>query len=81
MRIFLTGASGFVGGAFVKTFARTHDITAMSRSDKSDAAIRALGATPVRAALGEVKTERLKAWVSSSRPKPTSPKKRRAPAR
>ncbi|MBL8782247.1 MAG: NAD-dependent epimerase/dehydratase family protein [Alphaproteobacteria bacterium] len=62
MKIFITGASGFVGGAFVKTYAKTHDITAMSRSDKSDAAIRALGATPVRAALGEVKTEQLKGF-------------------
>ena len=62
MRVFITGASGFVGGAFVKTYAKTHDITAMSRSDKSDAAIRALGATPVRAALGEVKTEQLKGF-------------------
>jgi len=62
MKIFITGASGFVGGAFVKAYAKTHDITAMSRSEKSDAAIRALGATPVRAALGEVKTEQLKGF-------------------
>jgi nucleoside-diphosphate-sugar epimerase len=62
MKIFITGASGFVGGAFVKAYAKTHDITAMSRSDKSDAAIRALGATPIRAALGEVKTEQLKGF-------------------
>ncbi len=60
MKLFITGASGFVGGAFVKTFAATHQITAMSRSEKSDAAIRALGATPMRASLGEVKTEQLK---------------------
>jgi nucleoside-diphosphate-sugar epimerase len=62
MKIFITGASGFVGGAFVKAYAKTHDITAMSRSDKSDAAIRAQGATPIRAALGEVKTEQLKGF-------------------
>jgi len=62
MKIFITGASGFVGGAFVKAHARDHQITAMSRSDKSDAIIRALGATPVRASLGEVKTERLKGF-------------------
>lgn len=62
MKIFITGASGFVGGAFVKAFAAEHEITAMSRSEKSDAAIRALGATPVRAALGEVRTELLKGF-------------------
>ncbi|MEQ1866897.1 MAG: NAD-dependent epimerase/dehydratase family protein [Micropepsaceae bacterium] len=62
MKLFITGASGFVGGAFVKAYAKTHDITAMSRSEKSDAAIRALGAIPMRAALGEVKTEQLKGF-------------------
>lgn len=62
MKIFITGASGFVGGAFVKAYAKTHAITAMSRSEKSDAVISALGATPVRAALGEVRTEQLKGF-------------------
>ena len=62
MKIFITGASGFVGGAYLKAFAKDHQITAMSRSEKSDAAIRALGATPMRASLGEVKTEQLKGF-------------------
>lgn len=62
MKIFVTGASGFVGGAFVKTYGKEHEISAMSRSEKSDAAIHALGAKPVRAALGEVKTEQLKGF-------------------
>jgi nucleoside-diphosphate-sugar epimerase len=62
MKIFITGASGFVGGAFVKAYAKEHQITAMSRSEKSDAAIKALGATPMRAALGEVRTEQLKGF-------------------
>ena len=62
MKLFITGASGFVGGAFVKAHAKDHQITAMSRSEKSDAAIRALGATPLRSALGEVKTEQLKGF-------------------
>ena len=62
MKIFITGASGFVGGAFVMAYAKEHQITAMSRSEKSDAAIRALGATPLRCALGEVRTEQLKGF-------------------
>ncbi len=55
MRIFITGASGFVGGAAASHFVRRGDeVHAMSRSDKSDGAIRALGATPVRCDLENV---------------------------
>ncbi|MBI1252656.1 MAG: NAD-dependent epimerase/dehydratase family protein [Alphaproteobacteria bacterium] len=55
MRIFVTGASGFVGGAATKAFVRAgHAVTAMSRSERSDFAIRALGATPVRCDLQDV---------------------------
>lgn len=54
-RIFVTGASGFVGGAATKAFVTNgHDVRAMSRSEKSDAAIRAMGATPVRCDLEDV---------------------------
>lgn len=55
MRIFITGASGFVGGAATRKFvASGHDVRAMSRSERSDTAIRALGATPVRCDLDNI---------------------------
>ncbi len=61
MRIFITGASGFVGGAATRHLkARGHDILAMSRSEKSDAAIRALGAEPVRCDLESIRADHLK---------------------
>lgn len=59
MKIFITGGSGFVGGAFIKAYAGMHEIMAMSRSEKSDIKIKDLGATPVRCALNEVKPEHL----------------------
>jgi nucleoside-diphosphate-sugar epimerase len=55
MRIFVTGASGFVGGAAAKYFVtHGHDVRAMSRSAASDEKIRALGGTPVRCDLEDV---------------------------
>lgn len=59
MQVFVTGASGFVGGAFVGASRGKHTIRAMSRSENSDARIRALGATPVRSSLGEVTADQL----------------------
>lgn len=54
-RIFVTGGSGFVGGAVIRHFVGRGDaVRAMSRSEKSDAAIRALGAEPVRCDLENV---------------------------
>jgi nucleoside-diphosphate-sugar epimerase len=61
MRIFVTGASGFVGGAAVARFVTAgHEVSAMSRSEKSDAAIRALGASPVRCDLESVAAEHMR---------------------
>jgi hypothetical protein len=55
MRIFVTGASGFVGGAATKHLVgEGHKVRAMSRSEKSDDAIRKVGAQPVRCNLEDV---------------------------
>ena len=54
MQIFITGASGFVGGAFACEAGGRHMLAAMSRSEKSDAKIAALGATPIRCSLDDV---------------------------
>ncbi|MBI1365832.1 MAG: NAD-dependent epimerase/dehydratase family protein [Alphaproteobacteria bacterium] len=59
MKIFLTGGSGFVGGAFARALARTHEIVALSRSPQSDAALMRLGALPVRGDLETVSAEML----------------------
>jgi nucleoside-diphosphate-sugar epimerase len=61
MNIFLTGASGFVGGAATRRLvAEGHKVCAMSRSQQSDAAIVALGGEPVRCSLDDVTAEHLK---------------------
>jgi nucleoside-diphosphate-sugar epimerase len=55
VRIFVTGASGFVGGAATQALGLSgRVIRAMSRSPKSDPVIAALGATPVRCDLENV---------------------------
>lgn len=59
MNIFITGASGFVGGAAARHLAKSHTITAMSRSEKSDGAIRALGAAPIRCDLNTLEASHL----------------------
>lgn len=48
MRIFITGASGFIGGAIARALGEEHEILAMSRSDASDVVIKQLGVLPVR---------------------------------
>src|SRR6185436_3790973 len=59
MKLFITGASGFIGGAITKALSITHHVRGMSRSERSDEPLRALGATLVRSELGAVKQEHL----------------------
>ncbi len=54
MKIFITGASGFVGGALAKSLSKDHTVLAMSRSERSDTLIKENGATPVRCSLGTI---------------------------
>jgi len=60
MRVFITGASGFVGGHVTEALvAGGHAVLAMARSDRSAAAVEAFGATAVRCSLGAVGVEQL----------------------
>jgi nucleoside-diphosphate-sugar epimerase len=62
MRIFITGASGFIGGAIARALATHHEVLAMSRREESDRSIEALGATPVRCDLAGLRAEDLPAF-------------------
>jgi nucleoside-diphosphate-sugar epimerase len=55
MKVFVTGGTGYVGGAIVEALVRKgHEVSALSRSAERDAAVRTLGATPVRGSLGHM---------------------------
>lgn len=60
MHVFVTGGSGFVGGHAIERLVRDgHTVSAMARSPRSTETVRAFGATPVQAELGQLRTEHL----------------------
>lgn len=60
MQLFVTGASGFIGGAVASAAVKSqHSVRAMARSAKSVKVVTALGATPVNCELDTVEPEHL----------------------
>lgn len=59
MRIFVTGGSGFIGGAIVRRLASEHEVRAMARSAKSAAQVAALGAKAVVCSLEDIQATHL----------------------
>jgi nucleoside-diphosphate-sugar epimerase len=56
MRVFVTGGTGYVGSAVVQALVRAgHEVSALSRSEDRDRALKILRATPVRGALGQLR--------------------------
>lgn len=52
MRIFVTGATGYIGRVVIeRALASGHEVRGLSRSEKGDAVLQALGAVPVRGEL------------------------------
>lgn len=60
MKIFITGGSGFIGGAIIEALKGTHTLFAMARSEQSLEKVEARGATGVPCELGKIQPEHLK---------------------
>ena len=54
MKIFVTGASGFVGGALAETLAPFHDVRGLARSVDAADIVASKGAEPVRGSMATV---------------------------
>lgn len=60
MKIFVTGASGFVGGAIARHLQKKHQVKVLSRTEKTDASLRSEGLEIVRGDLSSIRSEDLK---------------------
>lgn len=60
MRYFVTGGSGFVGGALIRALSGSATVRAMARSAESAATVESLGAVPVRCSLETVTSSALR---------------------
>jgi nucleoside-diphosphate-sugar epimerase len=56
VNIFVTGGSGFIGGALIRKLAPSHKIWALSRTPQSDDLLKQFGALPVRGDLNQFDT-------------------------
>lgn len=62
MRVFLTGGSGFVGGAILRRLTAEHAVAAMARTPQAAATVSSAGADPVAASLESVDADHLRGF-------------------